>query len=149
MAKQTSLTQDLLHMNDPYNSYTFHDFHKKGKGRPIKANIIRLHNKVGNRTIAINVYLSNVLRERDTTDLRIREDNYTGEIDLIFGKKGLAPQKKLNTNHAILYGCLEAVEFIADKVAGIKGDFNTLDLDAKVISTTNDIVVVRLSKIAQ
>ena len=67
---------------------------KKGRGRKINDNEIRIYRRKGTNSITLNTTLARNLINEDKTNMRIAKNNLTGQIYLVFSKEGLKPSQK-------------------------------------------------------
>lgn len=67
---------------------------KKGRGRKINDNEIRIYRRKGHNSITLNTTLTRNLINEDKTNMRIAKNNLTGQIYLVFSKEGLKPSQK-------------------------------------------------------
>ncbi len=91
-------TQLTINTTAKDNDFTFYDFANSNRnGRKITPeDIIVVNNKKGHYSIVFNRFVSETIKKTKNVKLRIRVDNVTGDIHLVFNKEiGL----DVSTNH--------------------------------------------------
>ena len=108
----------------------------------LAANMIRVHNKKTNRTVAINSELSNLLREKETLCLRVRIDRDLGTIQFVFNKTtGRRPRLDRTQTQSLSYASSELVSLIMGNKKTEMEDF-----PIRKVGITDDVVIYELIK---
>ena len=92
--------------------YTFYDFSTPCRGRQITRRIARICNKKGYRRIYFSKEIADEIKDIDQCKLRLRRDNITGDVHMIFNTEIGLPVRFPNSGKAEI-NSLEAVTLLS------------------------------------
>lgn len=94
--------------------YTFYDFATPRKGKKIIGRIARISNRAGSRRISFSKEISDEIKEIKPCKLRLRRDNITGDVHMIFNPEiGLAVHFPYEGKKSTEANSIEAVTLLS------------------------------------
>jgi hypothetical protein len=142
-SNKTITTMETKSNNNAGGNWEYVDL-KPGNGCRtfLAANMIRVHNKKNNHTMAINSELSNLLREKETLCLRVRIDRDLGTIQFVFNKTtGRRPRLDRAHSQSLSYASSELVSLIMGNKKSEMEDF-----PIRKVGITDEVVIYELIK---
>ena len=104
--------------------------------------MIRVHNKGHNKTVAVNRKLSELLKQKETLCLRVRIDRDLGTIQFVFNKTtGRRPRMDRTHCQSLSYSSTELVSLIMGNKKTEVEDFKI-----RKVGITDDVVIYELIK---
>lgn len=111
--------------------YTFFDFENSRRGREISGFAMRVYNKRGNRRVQFSKNVGEVVTKRGLSKLRIRKDNMTGRIHLLFNRdKGVTIKNNgSNSPFSLRVNSVDMAAFLVKTFSLMDGDVLNLSDD--------------------
>ena len=131
--------------NEKVEDFTFFDFAAQADRTRLKSNQFSINRKRKNQMLTFNKEVSCLAMERGLLFLRIRKDNITGDLHLVFTKDtGLpvTPTGTLKTN--VLARSPQLISFLEKELCLPPGDSRCIALMSEDLSNSPDYLTFKI-----